>query len=318
MGIVRSRCEAAAPVRRAAAAVCATWLAATLALAFAAVPAQAQERSRALSLASAQEVEKLSAKQYEDLKREAAAQRALAPPDYPPLQRLRAIAQRLIAQAPRYNERARQWSWEVNLIGSKQVNAFCMPGGKIAFFTGIIDRLKLGDDEIAQVMGHEMAHALLEHGRERVGKARAAQWVTLGASVFSQILGYGDLGGTLASGGSQLLLLKYGREDELEADALGMELAARAGFDPRAATVLWQKMSRLQQQGGGTPQWLSTHPSNSVRLRDIERRLPKAMELYAAATGRSPDAVPPYRTAAIAAPGQTPSTPGQPQPRPAR
>ncbi len=272
--------------------VCATcaWLSMSggMPLASARDQAEASTRSRGLSLASSDEVEALAVKQYEALKREAASQRALAPPDYPPLQRLRAVAQRLIAQTGRYNERARRWQWEVNLIGSKQVNAFCMPGGKIAFFTGIIDQLKLDDNEVAAVMGHEMAHALREHGRERVGKARAAQWVTLGASVFSQILGYGDLGGQLASGGSQLMLLKYGREDELEADALGLELAARGGYDPRAAVSLWQKMGRQSRKQSGSPQWLSTHPSNEARLRDIERRLPAAMDLYksAGAAGR--------------------------------
>jgi len=138
------------------------------------------ERSRALSLASAQSVEREAAQQFAALKREAAEKRALAPADHPQLKRLRRIAEQLIVHAPRFNERAGEWKWEVILIGSRQVNAFCMPGGKIAFFTGILDTLKLDDDEVAMVMGHEIAHALLEHGRERVGKGappRLSPWV---------------------------------------------------------------------------------------------------------------------------------------------
>ncbi|HVL55656.1 MAG TPA: M48 family metallopeptidase [Burkholderiaceae bacterium] len=253
--------------------------------------APAPPRSRALSLASAEEVERMADAQYRNLLSQAAAARALAPPDHPIRVRVRAIADRMIPHAPRYNERARSWRWELNVFGSKQINAFCMPGGKIGIFTGIVDRLQLTDDEIAMVIAHEIAHALQEHGRERVGQARAAQWVTLGASVFSQILGYGDLGGALASGGSQMLLLKYGRDDELEADAIGMELAARAGFDPRAAVSLWQKMSAQAQRA--PPEWLSTHPSHANRIRQIEARLPKVLPIYAQAVGRPADKPPP-------------------------
>ncbi len=250
------------------------------------------EKSRAIGLASSAEVERQAMRQYDELKRQAAAQRALAPDDHPQLQRLRRIAAELIPKATRFNDRASAWQWEVNLIGSRQINAFCMPGGKIAFFTGIIDTLKLTDDEIAQVMGHEMAHALREHGRERVGKSRIAQGLTLGASVLSQILGYGDLGGQLASAGAQLTLLKYGRDDETEADAIGMDLAARAGYDPRAGIVLWEKMAAAAR--GQPPQWLSTHPSNKSRIEQIRKRLPEVMPLYAKAKGVAVDTLPPY------------------------
>lgn len=273
------------------------------------------ERSRALALASAEQVEKEAAKQFEALKREAADKKALAPPDHPQAQRLRRIARDLIAFAPRVNERASQWRWEVVLIGSRQVNAFCMPGGKIAFFTGILDGLKLDDDEVAMVMGHEIAHALLEHGRERVGKARAAQVVTIGASIASQLMGFGDLGGHLASGAAKLTMLKYGRDDETEADLIGMDLAARAGYDPRAAVSLWQKMAAGpapaggsaqggstqggSTQGGATrsaaqpPEWLSTHPSHDRRIDEIRGKLDKVLPLFARARGFAPDQLPP-------------------------
>jgi predicted Zn-dependent protease len=252
------------------------------------------KRSRIASLADAERIEAQGVAQYGKLLRQAASQGALAPPDYPPRQRLERIAQRLIPYTHRFSERADDWRWEVNLLGSKQVNAFVMPGGKIAFFTGIIDRLKLSDDEIAMIMGHEMAHALLEHGREREGQARLAQIATIGASVFSQILGYGDLGGQLASGASKLTLLKFSRGDETEADLVGMDIAARAGFDPRAAVKLWQKMSALAQGQGQPPQFLSTHPAHATRIDTLRAALPKVLPLYARTRGVPPQALEPY------------------------
>ncbi|MEI7445795.1 MAG: M48 family metallopeptidase [Burkholderiales bacterium] len=251
------------------------------------------KRSRVASLANAKQIEAQAVAQYGQLLKQASAQGALAPPDYPPRQRLDRIAQRLIPYTHRFSERSDAWRWEVNLLGSKQVNAFVMPGGKIAFYTGIIDRLKLTDDEIAMIMGHEMAHALLEHGREREGQARLAQIATIGASVFSQILGYGDLGGQLASGASQLTLLKFSRGDETEADLVGMDIAARAGYDPRAAVKLWQKMSSLNGQGQ-PPQFLSTHPAHASRIETIRAALPKVLPLYARTKGVAPGGLEPY------------------------
>jgi predicted Zn-dependent protease len=310
---------AATAARRAAAALLA------IGLAFAAVPAAAQQpagarsepgeasaeqrkrealsqdegiavpkRSRIAALADARRIEAQGVAQYDRLLKQAASQGALAPPDYPPRQRLERIARRLIPHTRRFSDRADEWKWEVNLLGSKQVNAFVMPGGKIAFFSGIIDRLKLTDDEIAMIMGHEMAHALLEHGREREGQARLAQIATVGASVFSQILGYGDLGGQIASGASQLTLLKFSRGDETEADLVGMDIAARAGFDPRAAVKLWQKMSALSQGQGQPPQFLSTHPAHATRIDTIRAALPKVLPLYARTKGVAPQALEPY------------------------
>jgi len=252
------------------------------------------QRSRVASLASSEALEKQAIAQYGQLLKAAASQRALAPPDYPPLIRLQGIAKRLIPHTRRFSDRTNAWRWEVNLIGSKQVNAFVMPGGKIAFFTGIIDQLRLTDDEIAMIMGHEMAHALLEHGRERAGQQRLAQIATIGASVFSQILGYGDLGGQLASGASQLTLLKFNRGDETEADLVGMDIASRAGFDPRAAVKLWQKMGALSK--GGSLEFLSTHPANATRIDTIRAALPKVVPLYARTKGLPPGGLEPYRS----------------------
>ena len=226
-------------------------------------------------LVAADEIEAAAVKQYGELLREAASKKALAPPEHPQLQRLRRIAERIIPFTDAWNPRANSWKWEVNLIGSKQINAFCMPAGKIAFYTGILDQLQLTDDEVAQVMGHEIAHALREHARARMGKSAATN---IGASVLSQLLGLGDLGRTVASYGVGLLNMTFSRSDESEADLVGLELAARAGYDPRAGVTLWQKMAASKQSA--PPQWLSTHPSGNTRIADIERNLPRVMPLY--------------------------------------
>ncbi len=226
------------------------------------------------NLVPAEQLERQSAQQYASLKRQAAEQRALAPEGHPQVRRLRSIAERLIPHAKRFNPRADQWRWEVNLIGSRQINAFCMPGGKIAFFTGILETLKLSDDEVAIVMGHEIAHALREHARERIAKSGLTQ---LGANLLGQLIGGGKYAGAFEVGGS-LLTLKFSRNEETEADVVGMDLAARAGFDPRAGVTLWQKMSQAGK--GAPPQWLSTHPSGPNRIREIEKHLPEVLPLY--------------------------------------
>jgi predicted Zn-dependent protease len=226
-------------------------------------------------LVPAEQVEQAAAQQYAQLKQEAAGKRALAPPTHPQVVRLRAIADRLIPFTDEWNPRAKSWKWEVSLLGSKQLNAFCMPGGKIAFYYGILEQLKLTDDEVAMIMGHEMAHALREHARERMGKTAATRGaIELGAA----LLGLGTGGRTLADIGGQLLTLRFGREDESEADLVGLDIAARAGYDPRAAVTLWQKM--ISASKGAPPEFLSTHPSGPTRIADIEGALPKAMPLY--------------------------------------
>ena len=226
----------------------------------------------------AQQLEQAAAQQYVQLEREAAAQHALAPDGNRQLERLRYISKRIIPHTFEWNPRARDWNWEVNLIGSKQINAFCMPGGKIAFFSGILEKLKLSDDEVAMVMGHEMAHALREHSREQVGKNMATRGVIeLGSAIF----GLGGGGRLAADLGGQLLSLRFGRDDEREADLVGLELAARAGYDPSAGVTLWKKMAAAG--GGGQIEFLSTHPSGPARIRDIQRSLPQVQPLYARA-----------------------------------
>lgn len=229
-------------------------------------------------LVSASDVEQSAAQQYAQMLAQAQQQRALAGNEHPQVQRLRAIAQRIIPYANEWNPRAQDWRWEINLIGSKQINAFCMPGGKIAFYTGILDTLKLTDDEVAMVMGHEIAHALREHARERMGKTAATG---LGANLLSQVLGLGQIGQTVTQYGAQLLTLKFSREDESEADLVGLELAARAGYDPRAGITLWRKMSAANKNA--PPQWLSTHPAGDTRIADMEAAMAQVVPLYAKA-----------------------------------
>ena len=231
--------------------------------------------SKFSKLVPASQVEQAAQQQYGQLLQEASSKQALASADNAQVKRLRAIAQKIIPFSYEWNPRAKDWKWEVNLIGSDQINAFCMPGGKIAFYSGILDKLKLTDDEVAMVMGHEVAHALREHARERMGKQAATG---IGANVLSQVLGLGSLGQQAIGMGAQLMSLKFGREDESEADLVGMELAARAGYNPKAGISLWQKMAAANK--GAPPQWLSTHPSGTTRISDIEKNLPKVEPLY--------------------------------------
>ena len=226
-------------------------------------------------LVPAETLEQAAAQQFVQMQRQAKQQRALAPEDHPQLLRLRYIAERIIPFTPAWNARAAKWRWEVILIGSKEINAFCMPGGKIAFFWGILQRLQLNDDEVAMIMGHEMAHALREHARERMGKSFATRGaLEIGAAFF----GLGDLGRLAAGMGEQLLSLVFSRDDESEADLVGMELAARAGYNPAAGVTLWQKMGAMSK--GAPPEFLSTHPSGPTRIKDIEANLPKVEGLY--------------------------------------
>ncbi len=240
---------------------------------------QISKPSTLAKLVPAEDIEKAAAQQYQQMLREAQQQKALAPPDHPQVVRLRAIAQRLIPfiGSPNLNgtPRAAQWKWEVNLIGSKELNAFCMPGGKIAFYLGILQQLQLSDDEVAMIMGHEMAHALREHARERMGKTTATR---IGANVVSSLLGLGSLGDAALGMGAQLLTLKFSREDESEADKIGLDLSARAGYNPRAGISLWEKMGAANK--GAPPQFMSTHPSGPSRIKDIESNLPAVLPLF--------------------------------------
>jgi predicted Zn-dependent protease len=199
--------------------------------------------------------------------------------------RVRAITNRLVAQVPVFRPDARKWNWETNVLTAPEVNAWALPGGKIAVNTGLIEKLNLTDDELAAVIGHEIAHALREHSRERASEQALAG---LGISVLSAVTGAGDIGQKgLEFAYMGLLGLPNSRRHEVEADRIGVELAARAGYDPRAAVSLWQKMGQASG-GGGEPsfKFLSTHPSREDRLRDLTVYSQRVMPLYEQARAR--------------------------------
>ena len=196
--------------------------------------------------------------------------------------RVRGIAQRLIPQTRVFRDDAPGWNWDVNVQSSKELNAYCMPGGKIMVYTGLIEQLDLTDAEISAVVGHEIAHALREHSRERASRAYAQQLALAGAAA---VTGAGastlDLANMVATVTFQL---PHSREQEAEADRIGLELMSRAAYDPRAAVEVWRKMEKAGS--GGTIEFLSTHPSGKSRIADLEALLPRVQPLYLAARGR--------------------------------
>jgi predicted Zn-dependent protease len=229
-----------------------------------------------LLLVSSAEMEQMAAQSYNKLTREAASQRALNA-DPALTQRVRRIAGRIEPQTAVFRADAPAWKWEVNVVSSDELNAFCMPGGKIVFYSGLINRLSLTDDEIAIVMGHEVAHALREHSREQVSQAMAAQTaIGVGAALLGLGGGTADMANTAYQA---FVATKFSRDDESEADRIGLELAARAGYDPRAGVALWQKMLKANQ-GERPPEFLSTHPAEANRVQQIESLLPIVMPLY--------------------------------------
>ncbi len=238
---------------------------------------------RQLLLVSSQQLDQMAVQAYTKLRAEAAQKGALNT-DPGMTQRVRAIASQIIPQTGVFRRDAPGWKWEVNVINSNELNAFCMPGGKIMFYSGLIRQLGLSDDEIAVVMGHEIAHALREHSREQVSQAMAAQTaIGIGAALF----GLGEGSAQLANAGYEALIAsRFSRNDETEADRIGLELSARSGYDPRAGVTLWQKMIRASQGGGRPPQFLSSHPAEANRVQQIEALLPTVMPLYAATRQR--------------------------------
>ena len=195
--------------------------------------------------------------------------------------RVKHIVAGLIEQAGAFRPDTRNWQWEVNVISSPEVNAYCAAGGKMAIYTGLLDGLKLTDNEVAAVMGHEIAHALREHTREAMSQALAEQ---VGISVLAAAFNLNQNSANLLGSATQVgLNLPFSRGKEREADRIGVELMARAGFDPRDAVTLWRKMLA---GGGRTPEFLSTHPDPENRIKDIEAHLPSVLPLYEEAKRR--------------------------------
>lgn len=240
------------------------------------------ERKQYVGLVSEKEAEQQSALAYQQTLKDAESKKQLNQ-DSAETQRVRGIANRLIAEVGVFRSDALKWDWQVNVMESKEVNAYCMAGGKMMVYTGLLDQIKPTDDELAAVMGHEISHALREHVRERMSRAKAQQMGLLGAAA---LVGLSTRSGdnavrTLALGGAiatVALTLPNSRTAEHEADEVGLELMARAGYNPNAAVTLWEKMSA--KGGAKPPEFLSTHPSDQARMDDIKRLIPKVMPLY--------------------------------------
>jgi predicted Zn-dependent protease len=227
---------------------------------------------------SAEQINTAAAQSYQQTMEEAAG-KGLLNRDVNQLNRVRAVANRLIPAAGVFRADSLKWRWEVNVISSKEVNAWCMPGGKMAVYSGLIDTLQLTDAELAAVMGHEIAHALREHGREKASQQQAQNMVI---GVGAALLGVGQGGASLANLAAQVTYgLPNSREFEREADRIGVELAARAGYDPRASITLWQKMAQASG-GGGAPGFMSTHPTAADRIQDLQKYSAAVMPLYQA------------------------------------
>jgi len=225
---------------------------------------------------SSSEVDRLSAISYNDQNEKAKEKNALVTSG-PTYDRLKRIANRLIPQTGEFRDDTRQWNWQLTLINASTLNASCAPGGKITFYTGIIEQLNLSDDEIAAIMGHEIAHALREHGRERLSQAMAQSAVTNLALAAAG--GYGSAVSAANQVAQYVLVLPNSRQNESEADAIGLELAARAGYNPRAAISVWQKMIKATE-GKNPPEFLSTHPSGETRIEQLIALMPSVEPLY--------------------------------------
>jgi predicted Zn-dependent protease len=232
-------------------------------------------RSQFLAV-SASEVDRLSAISYNDQNQKAKEKNILITSG-PAYDRLKVISNRLIAQTTVFRDDTQQWNWQLVLINAPILNATCASGGKITFYTGLIEQLNLADDEIAAIMGHEIAHALREHGRERLSQAMAQSAV---ANIAMAVAGpYGSAVSAANQAAQYVLVLPNSRQNESEADAIGLELAARAGYNPRAAISVWQKMNKAAD-GKGTFEFLSTHPSGDTRIEQLTELMPAVEPLY--------------------------------------
>lgn len=231
-------------------------------------------QQRMASVLSEAEVNKMSADVYNKTLEQARKDGVLNKNEKQ-LKQLRTIADKLVAHVHVFRPDAAQWQWEVNLMTDKQLNAYCMAGGKIMFYTGILDELKLTDDEIAAIMGHEMAHALREHSREAMSRAYVQQ---LGFSAASALLGLEATTMQMADMAvNYAMTLPNSRTNETEADLIGLELMARAGYDPKAAVTLWEKMAAASENS--PPEFMSTHPANSTRISGLKANIPKVSGL---------------------------------------
>lgn len=261
-------------------------IAATLSLGFAGCATTTQDsvsgvKRSQFMLLPASSIDKMSSQAYAQTLGEAKKKNTLNA-DPAMLARVRGISNRLIAQVGVFRPDAAKWAWEVNVEKNDQLNAYCMPGGKIMVYSGLVEKINATDDELAAVIGHEIAHALREHGRERMSQAYLQQFGLQALAALATGSAAGGAAVQAAGLGSQLFFsLPNGREQEREADKMGLELAARAGFNPDAAVTLWQKMSA--QSKSAPPEFLSTHPASENRIAELKALAPKVRPLYEAA-----------------------------------
>ncbi|WP_435530734.1 M48 family metalloprotease [Paraburkholderia fungorum] len=205
--------------------------------------------------------------------------------------RVRSIIDKMIPYSLKWNERAKNWKWDLAVVRSPDIRMYCLPGGKIVVYSGLLDRVRLNDNELGMLIGHEIAHALREHARERLGELQASQLDSSGT--IPQLFGLADLGAAPLGIGSRLLEMRYENTDETEADVIGSDIASRAGFDPRAAVTLWDKLATATRSNRDQG-FIYVHPYTPARRQDLIKRLPDMLPLYAKAIGKSVDALPDY------------------------
>ncbi|WP_318676527.1 M48 family metallopeptidase [Treponema sp.] len=228
-----------------------------------------------LMLISSETVELSSKQSYEQVLAEAKSKGVLNK-NASTTKRVQTIANKIINETKVYRTDALSWNWQINVITDSEINAWCLPGGRIVVYTGIIDTLKLTDSELAAVLGHEISHALREHSREQLSRQTLTE---IGAYAFSSIFNMNQSGSEFVSLCSELIItLPFSRSQETEADNMGTELMARAGYDPYDAVKVWQKMNKLTTNS--TPEILSTHPSNESRIQNLNHVAAKVYPLY--------------------------------------
>jgi predicted Zn-dependent protease len=241
------------------------------------------------NLISSTTLEQQSADEYAQILREAHRTKHLLGDENPLVKRAREIANREIPFALKWNDRSKNWKWQINVVRSDEIRMYCLPGGKIVIYSGLIDKLRLNDNELGMMIGHEIAHALREHARDRLGRQQAAQ---LSAGTIPPLFGFADVSSAPLGIGEQLLAMRYTPADETEADVIGSEIASRAGYDPRAAVTLWKKVDVRTARTPNGFIWM--HPYSAARVHDLMKRLPDMMPLYAKAIGKTVDQLPNY------------------------
>ncbi|WP_063550676.1 M48 family metallopeptidase [Burkholderia territorii] len=235
-------------------------------------------------------LEQLTASEYAQIVQAAADNDRLLPANQPRVKRLRAIVMKLAPYSVKWNDRVKSWAWDVNAIRSRDIRVTCLPGGKVLVYGGLLDRVRLNDDEFGVLLAHGIAHALREHARSNVS---TASQTSLRAATLPPLFGVGDPLPQALNLGARLQTLRYDPTDETEADVIGGDIAARAGFDPRAAITLWDKLAAATR-ANRTSGFIYMHPYSAARRQDLLNRLPDLMPLYAKAVGKRVDTLPDY------------------------